>query len=272
MRSGKPDTIVFVHGLHLNGRSWDPWAKRYEARGYRVLAPSWPGLDREVAELRRDPAPVAKQDVKDILAHYERIVRDLPAPPIIIGHSFGGAFVQILLDRGLGAAGVVLEAAAVRGVRDLPFSTLKSAWPLLRNPIARHTAVMLTPSQFNYGFTNTFPSDQAKRAYEQYAVPGSRNVLLAGANANLNPNTPLRVNFRNDARAPLLFIAGGADHIVPALVNRHNAQKYAGSKAIVELKEYPGRAHFTMLQDGWEEVADYALAWAEQHATPHRPS
>lgn len=264
MRAQKPDTIVLVHGLYLNGRSWDQWVKRFETRGYRVMAPSWPGLDKDVEALRRDPSPIAKQSVPEIVAHYERIIRDLPMPPIIVGHSFGGAFVQILLDRGLGAAGVVLESAPVRGVLDLPFSTLKSGWPLLRNPLNRNAAVMLTPEQFNYGFTNTFPPDQARRAYEQYAIPGSRSVLLTGASANLNPRTPLRVNYRNDARAPLLFVAGGSDHIIPAIVNRHNVQKYAGSKAVTELKEYAGRAHFTMIQDGWEEVADHALAWAER--------
>jgi pimeloyl-ACP methyl ester carboxylesterase len=262
----KPDTIVLVHGLFLNGRAWEPWVKRFEARGYRVLAPSWPGLDREVEELRRDPAPIASQNVPDILAHYERVIRELAAPPFLIGHSFGGAFTQILLDRGLGAAGVVLESGPVRGVLDLPLTTLKASWPLLRNPIVRHVAVMPTPAEFNYAFTNTFPAAQAKTAYERWAIPGSRNVLLTAANANLNPRSSLRVNFRNDARAPLLFIAGGSDHIVPAIVNRHNADKYAASRAVTEFKEYPGRAHFTMAQDGWEQVADDALAWAERAA------
>ena len=262
-----PDTIVLIHGLYLTPRSWELWVKRYEARGYRVIAPAWPGLEVEVEALRRDHAPIARQSVEEILTHYERLIRGLPTAPIIMGHSFGGAFTQVLLDRGLGAAGVVLESGTVRGVLDLPFSTLKAGWPLLRNPLVRRKAIALTAGQFNYGFTNTFPPAQALRAYERYAIPGSRNVLLTGANANLNPRSALRINFRNDRRAPLLFIAGGADHVIPASVNRHNAQKYASSKAITALKEYPGRSHFTMIQDGWEDLADYALAWAVQNAT-----
>jgi pimeloyl-ACP methyl ester carboxylesterase len=231
------------------------------------VAPAWPGLEIEVEALRKDPSPIARQDVADILAHYERIIRALPAPPILMAHSFGGAFTQVLMDRGLGAAGVVMESASIRGIPDLPLSTLKSSFPLLRNPFSRRKAIALTPAQFNYGFTNTFPPTEARRAYDLYAIPGSRNVLLAGALANLNPSTPLRVNYRNDKRAPLLFIAGGADHIIPASVNRHNADKYSDSKAITAFKEYPGRSHFTMMQDGWEDVADYALSWAVEHAS-----
>ena len=78
---------------------------------------------------------------------------------------------------------------------------------------------------------------------------------------NLNPATLLKVNFRNDDRAPLLFIGGGADHVVPASANRSNVKKYAKSKAITAFKEFPGRSHYTLGQDGWEEVADYALNW-----------
>ena len=96
-----PTTILFIHGLYLTARSWEPWMKRYQARGYEVMAPAWPGLEVEVEALRRDPSPIARQNVPDILAHYERIIRGLPAPPIIIGHSFGGAFTQILVGRGL---------------------------------------------------------------------------------------------------------------------------------------------------------------------------
>lgn len=241
--------------------------RRYEARGYKVMAPGWPGLEVEVEALRRDPSPIARQDAATIITHYERIIRALPTRPILMAHSFGGAVAQVLMDRGLGAAGVLMESASIRGIPDLPLSTLKASFPLLRNPFSRHKAIALTPAQFNYGFTNTFPSAEAQRAYEKYAIPGSRNVLLTGAFANLNPGTPLRVNFRNDQRAPLLFIAGGADHIIPPSVNRHNAKKYSGSKAITEFKEYPGRSHFTMIQEGWEELADHALSWAVQNAS-----
>ncbi len=101
--------------------------------------------------------------------------------------------------------------------------------------------------------------------YRRYNVPGSRNVLFTGANANFNPFTPLRVDFKKADRAPLLFIAGGNDHVIPASVNRHNAAKYRHSQSVTRYKEFAGRTHYTLGQDGWEEVADYALDWAADH-------
>jgi alpha-beta hydrolase superfamily lysophospholipase len=97
-------------------------------------------------------------------------------------------------------------------------------------------------------------------------VPGPGRVLFQGAFANFNPRTPDRVDFRKDERAPLLLIAGGADHIVPAAVDESAAKHYRKSAAVTEYKEFPGRSHFTIGQDGWEEVADYALDWAAEHA------
>jgi len=265
-------TIVFVHGLYLTARSWDGWIERYQQQRYNVLAPSWPGFESEVEGLRQDPSPIATSSVAAILDHYEMIIRGLDSPPIIMGHSFGGAFTQVLVDRGLGAAAVVLESATIKGVRDLPFSTLKSSFPLLRNPLMRHKAIMLSPEQFNYGFTNTFSTADAAKSYERYAIPGSRSVLLEGAICNLNPGTALRVDYKRNDRAPLLFIAGGEDHVIPLPVNKHNVEKYRRSRAVTEYKEYPGRAHFTMKQDGWEEIADYVLDWATEQAATYLDS
>jgi pimeloyl-ACP methyl ester carboxylesterase len=263
--NAKPDTIVLIHGLWMTPLSWEHWIPRYEARGFKVLAPAWPGMDGDIEQLRADPSPMTKHSGKMIADHYERIICELPTRPIIMGHSFGGAFTQLMVDRGLGAAGVPIDSASVRGVLDLPVSTLRSAWPLLRDPLFRHRAIGLTAKQFHYAFCNTLSEDESRRVWARYAVPGSRNVLLEGANANLNPFTTFKVNFKRDDRAPMLFIGGGKDHVVPAVVSKHNAGKYK-SKALVEYKEYPDRSHYTVGQLGWEEVADYALDWALEHA------
>jgi pimeloyl-ACP methyl ester carboxylesterase len=261
-----PDTIVLIHGLWMTPRSWEKWIQRFESRGYTVIAPAWPGLEGDVEELRRDPSAIAAQDVEKILDHYEQIIRDLDRPPIMIGHSFGGAFAQILAHRGLGAAVVSLDGATVRGIRDLPLSTLRSSAAILRNPLSRHKAVPFSFEQFRYAFGNTLDETAAREAYDRYAIPGSRNVLLTGANANVNPSTPFRVDFSDADRAPLLFIGGGEDHVIPAKVSRKMAGKYRNSNALASYKEFPGRSHFTAGEPGWEEVADFALSWATEHA------
>ena len=246
--------------------SWEHWIDRYTARGYRVLAPAWPGMDVDIEQLRADTSAVDHLGIEEIVDHYDEIIRGLDDPPIVMGHSFGGAFTEVLLDRGLGAAGVGIDAAGVKGITKLPFSELKSGFPILKNPANVHHAVPLTFEEFHYAFTNTMSKDEARPAYERYAVPGPGRVLFQGAFANFNPRTPLQVDFRKDDRAPLLLIAGGSDHTVPAVVDESMAKHYGKSKAITEYKLFPDRSHFTVGEDGWEEVADYALDWAVEHA------
>ena len=51
-----PDTIVLIHGFWVTPRSWEEWIEHYEGRGYRVLAPAYPGLEVEVEALREPEA------------------------------------------------------------------------------------------------------------------------------------------------------------------------------------------------------------------------
>jgi pimeloyl-ACP methyl ester carboxylesterase len=259
------NTVLFIHGLWMTPRSWEAWAAHYEGRGYNVLAPSWPGMEAEVEELNRDPSPIAKLDIRRVVDHYDDIICGLDRPPIIIGHSFGGAFTQILLDRGLGAAGVGVAPATVKGVRDLPLSTIRSALPVLGNPFNRGKAVPLSAKQFHYAFANTVTREESDKVHQRYHVPAAATVLFEGAFANFTPHAPTKVDFANDDRAPLLMIAFGEDHIVPPKAARHNAETYGKSKATTAYREFPGRPHFPAAP-GWEEVADYALGWAEENA------
>jgi pimeloyl-ACP methyl ester carboxylesterase len=269
--SDSTDTIVLIHGLWMTPLSWESWVARYESRGYTVLAPSWPGLEGGVEQLRRDPTPLTKLDIGQIVDHYDGIIRGLDSKPIIIGHSFGGAFTQVLLDRGLGAAGVGISSGTVKGVLDLPLSTLRVTWHILGNPFNRGKATDPSEEQFRYSFGNTLSEEESRAAYARYHVASANRVLFQGAAANFSPSTPLKVNFRNGDRAPLLFIASDKDHVVPAKASRSNYERYAHSSAVTEFKEFPGRSHFLVGQRGWEEIADFALSWATANAMPNGP-
>jgi pimeloyl-ACP methyl ester carboxylesterase len=258
--------IVLIHGLWMTPRSWEHWIPRYERRGYQVIAPAYPGLEVEVEALREDPSPIEALKVPETVAHLEAIISELDRPPFIVGHSFGGVLTQILLDHGFGAAGVAIDSVPAEGVHVVPASQIRATFPVLDNPANRHRAVPLTLRQFHYAFTNTLSQEESAEVYERYHIAAPGAWVWGGVLANLIPgHQDTWVNFANEDRAPLLFIAGGADHIMPAAVNKSNAGHYAKSRSHTDYKEFPGRSHFTVGQAGWEEVADYALNWANEH-------
>ena len=269
----RPDTVVLVHGLWMTPRSWEHWVTHYEARGLRVLTPAYPGFEVEVEALRADPTPIAEADIIETLDHLTSVVRAVDTPPIIMGHSFGGALTQMLLARGLGAAGVAIDSAPTEGVRVNPVSQVKSLFPALNNPAKRHRAVGFTAEQFHYAFTNTLDAEASQAAYDRYAIaaPG-RWVWDYGLIANFKPgHQETWVDYSAD-RAPLLFIAGAEDHIMPPSVNKSNYKHYKKSPALTEYVELEGRDHWTCAAPGWEAVADRALDWALAHAEPVRES
>ncbi len=256
-------SVVLIHGLWLSPRSWERFEGFFSARGYEVLVPAWPRMQGDVEEIRRDRQVLAGLGFAEIVAHYQRIVESLAHPPILIGHSFGGLICQVLLDRGLGRAGVAIDSAAPKGVLTLPWSAIRAASPVLRNPFNYSGTVSLSLEQFRYAFANTMSPAAAREDFERYAVPGPGRPLFEAALANFNPRAPTRVRFDNPDRAPLLMIAGEKDHLVPAAVNRENYARYRRSPASTTFREFPGRAHGLVLQDGWEEIAGYAAEWVE---------
>jgi pimeloyl-ACP methyl ester carboxylesterase len=261
-----PDTIVLIHGFWVTPRSWEDWIAHYEARGFTVLAPAYPGLEVEVEALNADPSPIEALTVPKIVEHLENVISALPAPPVLIGHSAGGAFTQVLLDHGFGASAVALNSAPTEGVRAVPLSQVRSTFPVLKNPANYHRAVGFTHEQWRYAFTNTFTEEESRRLYERYAIPASGRILFNSVLANFEPGPQdTWVDYKNDARAPLLFVSGSEDHIMPPKVQQSNAKHYK-SATITEVKEYEGFAHLLTAQEGWEEVADYALDWALANA------
>jgi pimeloyl-ACP methyl ester carboxylesterase len=249
-------------------RSWEKWIERFEGKGYRVLAPAYPGFEVEVETLREDPSPIEALTVPAIIEHIGGIIEGLQNPPIIMGHSAGGLLTQILLDHGYGAAGIAIDSVPAEGIRVVPVSQIRSLFPFLKNPANRHKAVGFTPEQFHYGFANTLSREESDEVYERYHIPASGRLVWAGPLANFTPgHQETYVNFRNEDRAPLLFIAGSEDNIMPPAVNQSNVKHYRHAKSVTDYKEFEGRSHYTVGQEGWEEVADYALTWAQEHAT-----
>ncbi|WP_205696098.1 alpha/beta hydrolase [Conexibacter sp. SYSU D00693] len=260
-----PDTIVLIHGFWVTPRSWEHWIDRYEAQGFRVLAPAYPGFEVEVEALNADPSPIEAVTVPQIIDHLEAVVGELDQPPIIMGHSAGGVFTQLLLDRGHGAAGVAMNSAPTEGVKRVPLSQVRATFPVLRNPANRHRAVGFTADQWHYAFANTFSQEESLALYERYHVPASGPIFWGSALANVHPGPDeTHVDYHNDDRAPLLFVAATDDHLMPPSIQRSNAKHYK-SDTVTEVIEVPG-PHLMPAAPGWEDVADRVLAWAMEQA------
>src|SRR5918995_2632194 len=75
--------VVLIHGLWVNGRSWEEWVEHYTAAGYEVHAPSWPGLEGEPADLRRNPT-YGGVGIGEVADSYAELASRLSRPPIAI--------------------------------------------------------------------------------------------------------------------------------------------------------------------------------------------
>lgn len=194
-----PRTVMLIHGAWLNARAWEGFKARYESRGFTVLTPDWPYDDRPPDQLRASPRPgLARTGQKAIIDYHDRLVRALPEPPILIGHSFGGV---------------------------------------------------------------TAPRDQVDALYDRYIVPTAGRVYWDGIFKAAGT-----INWRNPARPPMLLIGGGVDLIADASMTRAIYEKQKQAPSPTELRIFPDRSHWTGIDVGWEEVADYALGWALDHA------
>lgn len=265
--SGAPNTIVLVHGFWVTPRSWEHWITHYENKGFRVVAPAYPGFEVEVEALNADQTPIAELSAPAVIEHFSSVIEALDEAPIIIGHSAGGAFTQLLLDRGYGAAGVALNSAPTEGVKVVPLSQVRSVFEVLKNPLNHHRAVGLSWEQWHYAFTNTFSEEESRALYERYHIPASGRLVWSNVLANIEPgHQDTWVDYKNEDRAPLLFVSGSEDHIMPPKVQRSNMKHYKGKTTVTEIVEYEGYAHLLPAQEGWKEIADAVLDWALAHA------
>jgi len=253
--------VVFVHGLWLHASSWQPWCDLFDAAGYSSLAPGWPHEAATVEQARAHPDAVADQSIDDIAAHFRQLIRDLPAGPILVGHSFGGLIVEKLIGEGIGKAAIAIDPAQIKGVLPLPLAQLRSALPALANPLNVTRAVSLSKKEFRYGFGNALGEQESDELHERWSIPSPAKPLFQAAVANFTLHAESKVDTANASRGPLLLISGTADHTVPDVTTRATFKQYRGSAAVTELKQFEGRGHSLTIDSGWHEVADACLAW-----------
>jgi pimeloyl-ACP methyl ester carboxylesterase len=262
--AGGRTPVVFIHGLWLLPSSWDNWAGLFEEAGYVPVAPVWPDDPETVEQARANPEVFANKTLGQIADHTTEVIGRLARKPAVMGHSTGGLLAQIIAGRGLSGATVAIDPGPFRGVLPLPVSALRSAGPVLKNPLNKGRAVTLTLDQFKYGWANALSDEEAKQLYETYHVAAPGVALMQMANANLNPWTEAKVDTRNPDRGPLLIIDGEKDHTVPWAIANASFKRQQRNKGVTEIKKIPNRGHSLTIDGGWREVADTALAFVKR--------
>ena len=253
--------VLFIHGLWLHATSWDAWLTRFREEGYEPQAAGWPGDGETVEASRRDPEAIGDHGIDDVVAHFAAIIEQLPEPPILVGHSFGGMIAQKLLGQERARAAVAIDAAQIKGVLPVPLSALRATLPVFKNPANKHRAVSLTSEQFRFAFGNAVSQEESDRLFERWTIPAPGRPLFEAAAANFNPHSPAKVDTDNQSRGPLLLIASGKDHTVPESVTRATLKQYRHSGAVTDLETFPDRGHSLTIDSGWSEVADTCLKW-----------
>jgi pimeloyl-ACP methyl ester carboxylesterase len=261
--SGKTG-VVFIHGLWLLPSSWDNWVTLFEEHGYAGVTPIWPGDPDTVEEARANPDALARNTLGAIADHTAAVIAALDKKPAVMGHSTGGLLAQLIADRGISAATVAIDPGPFRGVLPVPISALRSAMPVLKNPVNRHRAVTLTQEQFNYGWANALDEAEAKQLYETFHVAAPGGPLMQMVNANVNPFTEAKLDPKNPARGPLLIIDGEVDHTVPWAIANASYKRQSRNEAVTEIAKIPNRGHSLTIDSGWREVAETALAFVQR--------
>src|SRR6266516_1574323 len=259
--SGKTP-VVFIHGLWLLPSSWDRWAALFEEAGYAPVTPVWPDDPETVEQARANPDVFANKTLGQIADHTAEVIGQLNKKPAVMGHSTGGLLTQMIAGRGLSAASVAIDPGPFRGVLPLPISALRSAMPVLANPLNRGRAVTLTLDQFKYGWANALSDEEAAQLYETYHVAAPGVALIQMATANLGSEA--KADTKNPDRGPLLIIDGEKDHTVPWAIANASFKRQRSNEGGTEIKKVPNRGHSLTIDSGWREVADTALAFVKR--------
>ncbi|NUY81976.1 alpha/beta fold hydrolase [Flavobacterium sp. MAH-1] len=257
----KTKHIVFITGAFVTHKSWLHWKTYFEGKGYTCSLEPWPHKDKAVEELRARQGKdldLALMPYSEVLDHYERIIKQMPEKPILIGHSVGGLTTQLLLQRGIAVAGIAIHPAPPQGVLSFKWSFLRAVWhPLAFFTSARKTHLMSFP-QWQYAFTNGMDFDEQLMSYEENVIPESKTVLrnALGRTAHIDFERP---------HAPLLILSGSIDNIIPASLNLSNFKRYKNRESITDYKEFEAANHYVVSAPGWKRQADYILDWITKY-------
>src|SRR6056297_889578 len=249
------ETIFFIHGMWGGAWYWGNYRRFFENQGYRCEATT---LRHHDMDPRGVPDPrLGTTGLLDYAADLEQEIRELNVKPILMGHSMGGLLSQMLAERGLAKAIVLVTPAPPSGnwmclkpsvVRS--FWSIQMKWGFWKKPMLPKFDAAV------YSMLHLLPPDEQKETYEKFVYESGRAMFEIGYWL-LDSNGAAKVDASKVA-CPVLVVAGAEDRASPPSVARPIAERY---KSVSTYKEFEGQAHWMVAEPGWQEVAEYIEAW-----------
>lgn len=251
------EKIVMIHGMWGGAWYWENFKHFFNERGYECLTPV---LRHHDTKPMYKPHPeLGATSLLDYAQDLEVYLREFDTKPYLMGHSMGGLLAQILAARGLAKGLILLAPAAPGGVSGLTFSVIKSFWSLFAKWGFWRNPHRLTFNEASYSMMHLLPEDEQKEFYNSLVWESGRAAAETGF-WMFDSKGASKVQ-ESQVNCPVLIISGTEDRIVPSSVVRKVAKKY---KAVSTYKEFENHAHLTMLEPGWEEVAEFVSNWLDQ--------
>ncbi|MCV0427974.1 MAG: alpha/beta hydrolase [Roseibium sp.] len=249
--------IVFLHGTNAAPWTMAPFSDYFLERGFDCHSPTYRFHDLADTEARSEA--LKGTSIKDYVDDIADFIGTLDHRPIVIGHSLGGLIAQLLSSRGLIEAGVLINSSIINGT--LPTTDMERA--LGKGFMSAGRFWEEAPGQdfellAAYGL-NTMPEHQQHEICDRLSTE-SGNVLYELFFWMYDINQTTKVDF-SKAKAPLLFLSGTEDKVVPPSTAKTMADRYGDLATFVEIE---GRCHYMQLEEGWQDLARRSLTWIQE--------
>ena len=243
----------------MGSNCWDKWNIYFDSKGYKCIAPAWPFKDASTEDLRNmhPDTAIASNRLAGLTDFFADIITSLSEKPVIIGHSLGGLVVQLLLQRGLGAAGVAIHSLPPLNTITGKLSLPKAWWEAMGFFSSVEKTYMLSFKKWKCTFDNQMSCEKQKESFYKYAIPESKMIVRDTFKCKA------KIDFKNP-HSPLLFTSGGYDQLIPAALNFKNYINYKTGESIIEYKNFRYHNHLVFDHLAWKEEADYILDWLEE--------
>jgi pimeloyl-ACP methyl ester carboxylesterase len=251
------DTILMIHGMWGTGSFLENFRSFFEGKGYQCVIPTLRFHDRDPNALP-DPR-LGTTSLLDYAADLEKLIRQLPVVPILMGHSMGGFLAQVLGSRGLAKALVLLTPTPPHGIIALKPSVVRAFWSALTTWGFWKKPFRLTFAEVSYSMLNLMPPEGRRSTYDKFVYESGRAASEIGFWI-FDSKGGAKVD-ESKVTCPVLIIAGEKDRIHPGSVTRKIAEKY---KRVATYKEFSGHGHWVIGEPGWQQIAEYIEEWLHQ--------